>query len=260
MRRGLPKVSQSPFRNTMSPSKTLHLAIIPDGNRRWARSFALHPWKGHEKAIENFQKITQWCREDSRIGTLTVWCFSTENWKRDPDEISKLMTLLEDYLQRECRGFLEKKTRFLHSGRRDRIPSSLAQLIEDIEKETADQTEFTLHLAVDYGGKDEILRACEKLCHGSTPLTMTQQPLVSSRAESRDDTEDSIHPRLDHPELSDFDLIIRTSDEKRTSNFFLWQSTYAEWIFSPKLFPDFTIKDLKEAVEEFEKRKRRFGE
>lgn len=225
----------------MPQSKSLHIAIIPDGNRRWARRATLHPWKGHEKAIENFQNITQWCRDDPRIGILTVWCFSTENWKRDPEEIAKLMDLLEKYLQRERQGFLEKGTRFLHSGRKDRIPSSLAKLIKDIEKETADQTEFTLHLAVDYGGKDEILRACEKV-------------------KERDHiTEEQFRQHLDHPQLPDIDLIIRTSNEKRTSNFFLWQSTYAEWIFSPKLFPDFTIKDLKEAVEEFEKRKRRFG-
>lgn len=226
----------------MPKSDSLHLALIPDGNRRWARSFSLHPWKGHEKAIENFREITQWCRDDPHISTLTVWCFSTENWKRDPDEISKLMELLEDYLRRERQGFLEKKTRFLHSGRRDRIPSSLVKLIESVETETKDQMEFTLHLAVDYGGKDEILRACEKM-----------------KGKNRT-TEEQFRQYLDHPELSDIDLIIRTSDEKRTSNFFLWQSTYAEWIFSPKLFPDFMTKDLKEAVEEFKKRTRRFGE
>ncbi|OGJ57607.1 di-trans,poly-cis-decaprenylcistransferase [Candidatus Peribacteria bacterium RIFCSPHIGHO2_01_FULL_51_9] len=225
----------------MPKSEPLHLAIIPDGNRRWARSFALHPWKGHEKAIENFRGITQWCRDDPRIGTLTVWCFSTENWKRDPQEVSQLMHLLEEYLTQERRGFMEKKTRFLHSGRKDRIPSSLSQLIESVETETTNQREFTLHLAVDYGGKDEILRACEKV-------------------RERDHiTEEQFRQHLDHPELPDLDLIIRTADEKRTSNFFLWQSTYAEWIFSSKLFPDFTTKDLQEAVEEFEKRTRRFG-
>ena len=242
MHHGSLRASESPSRKTMPESNSLHIAIIPDGNRRWARGQSLNPWKGHEKAINNFREITPWCHDNPCIGILTVWCFSTENWKRDPDEISKLMALLENYLQKERRGFLEKKTRFLHSGRKDRIPSSLAKLIEDIEKETADQTEFTLHLAVDYGGKDEILRAFEKM------------------KGKNHSSEEEFRQYLDHPELPDIDLIIRTSNEKRTSNFFLWQSTYAEWIFSPKLFPDFTVDDLKEAVNEFEKRRRRFGE
>ncbi len=227
-------------------SARLHLAIIPDGNRRWARTQMLHPWKGHERAIENFRSITEWCRNDPRVGTLTVWCFSTENWKRDPEEISKLMTMLEDYLRKERKGFLEKKTRFVHSGRRDRIPPSLATLIAEVEEETKDQKEFTLHLAVDYGGKDEILRAIEKMKEGARP---------SSGAVP----EEYLRRYLDHPELPDIDLILRSSGEQRTSNFFLWQTTYAEWVFSEKLFPEINAKDIEGAVAELESRKRRFG-
>lgn len=219
----------------------MHIAIIPDGNRRWARTRTLLPWKGHERAVENFRTLTDWCRDDPRVHTLTVWCFSTENWKRDPKEISKLMGLLEDYLHKERDDFQRRKTRFCHSGRRDRIPPSLASLMADIERETAQFADFTLHLAVDYGGKDEVLRAIRKADHSSE---LTDEGLRSS---------------LDHPELSDLDLIIRTSGEQRTSNFFLWQSTYAEWIFTDKLFPDFGTDDLAGAIGEFEKRKRRFG-
>lgn len=220
--------------------RKLHLAIIPDGNRRWAKARILQPWKGHEKAIENFRSLTEWCRRNDRIGTLTVWCFSTENWKRDKTEVDELMKILEDYLRRERKGFIDERTRFIHSGREDRLPASLMALIREVEEETKDQTGFTLHLAVDYGGKDEILRAIQKI-------------------DPKNVTEESLRAAFDHPELPDMDIIIRTSGEYRTSNFFLWQSAYAEWIFSPKLFPDLNTDDLKEAVKEFDSRKRRFG-
>ncbi|MBM3227910.1 di-trans,poly-cis-decaprenylcistransferase [Candidatus Peribacteria bacterium] len=234
----------------MKQDQALHLAIIPDGNRRWARAQALHPWKGHERAIDNFRGITEWCRNDPRVSVLTVWCFSTENWKRAPEEIAKLMTMLEEYLRKERKGFLEKKTHFVHSGRRDRIPPSLAKLIAEVEEETKDQREFTLHLAVDYGGKDEILRAVSRYEEAKKRRNGDAPDLPE---------EDALRMYLDHPELPDIDLILRSSGEQRTSNFFLWQTTYAEWVFSEKLFPDITEKDLAEAVAELERRKRRFG-
>ena len=224
----------------MNDDKGIHLAIIPDGNRRWAKSRALNPWKGHEQAIENFKSITEWCRNDKRVSILTVWCFSTENWKRDRKEIDMLMEMLEDYLRKEQESFIENKTRFCHSGRKDRIPSSLAELIKEVEEKTADQTDFTLHLAVDYGGRDEIERAVDVI-------------LSSSKGDIE------IKDCFDHPELPDIDLIIRTSGEKRTSNFFLWQAAYAEWVFEDKLFPDFGIEDLEKAVSDYKHRGRRYG-
>jgi undecaprenyl diphosphate synthase len=224
-----------------STSGPLHLAVIPDGNRRWAREHQFKSvWKGHERAIENFRTLTDWCRKNPRIAVFTVWCFSTENWKRDPKEVAKLMGMLEDYLRKEQKGFLKRQTRFVHSGRRDRIPASLAKLIGETEELTKDQTAFTLHLAVDYGGKDEILRAMER---------------VRSAAKLPTD----IRPFLDHPELPDIDVILRSSGEMRTSNFFLWQTCYAEWVFSPKFFPDIDVTDLEATVREFDRRKRRFG-
>jgi undecaprenyl diphosphate synthase len=225
----------------MNSERPLHVAIIPDGNRRWAKKRALQPWKGHEQAVDNFRGLTEWCRKDPRVGVLTVWCFSTENWKRDPDEVAKLMTMLENYLKKERKGFLDEKTRFVHSGRKDRIPASLASVIAEVEEETKNQTDFTLHLAVDYGGQDELLRAIRKLKHPEHA------------------TEDMLREQFDHPDLPDIDLIVRTSGEQRTSNFFLWQSTYAEWCFVDKYFPDFTKDDLAGAVDDFAKRKRRFG-
>jgi len=224
----------------MTP-KDLHLAIIPDGNRRWAREHKFESvWKGHEKAVDNFETLSEWCRNDPRVSILTVWCFSTENWKRDPKEVSELMKLLETYLRREQKNFEKKKTRLVHSGRKDRIPSSLAKLIEESEKATKKYSDFTLHLAVDYGGKDEVVRAVNKL-HGKHA------------------TEENLREHFDHPELPDIDLVLRSSGEQRTSNFFLWQSAYAEWIFSPKYFPDIGTDDLDAALKEYEQRKRRFG-
>lgn len=243
--------------STISPHSTgLHLAIIPDGNRRWAREHTMEAvWKGHEKAVENFRTLTDWCRKDPRVAILTVWCFSTENWKRDPDEVTKLMTMLEDYLRREQKGFLDQQTRFVHSGRRDRIPASLKELIEETEELTRDQTGFTLHLAVDYGGKDEVLRAIVRARKDNPTYDIRPTSPVSEAMI----TDDQLRAFLDHPELPDIDLVLRSSGEQRTSNFFLWQSAYAEWIFSPKYFPDIGTEDLDEAVKEFERRKRRFG-
>lgn len=229
--------------------QSLHLAIIPDGNRRWARSRGLHPWDGHAKAIENFRALSDWCRENPRIPTLTIWCFSTENWKRDPKEVGKLMSLLEGYIRKNRADMAKQGTRFLHSGRTDRIPPSLAKAFREIAKETKDNTNFTLHLALDYGGKDEVIRAWNK--------AINEEP--GTRNQEREMGDDPIRPFLDHPELPDIDLIVRTSGEYRTSNFFLWQSTYAEWFFLEKHFPDLTITDLEETLQKFDERQRRFG-
>lgn len=226
----------------MPESRPLHLAVIPDGNRRWAREKGfMNVWKGHEVAVENFRTLTDWCRSDPRVSALTVWCFSTENWKRDKKEVDALMRMLEDYLTKEAKDLKEKKTRFVHSGRRDRIPASLKAIIEKTEEDTKNETGFTLHLAVDYGGKDEVTRAIGKM-KTTTHLT-----------------EEDVRRHLDHPEVADIDVILRSSGEQRTSNFFLWQAAYAEWVFSPKYFPDIGTADLDQALKEYDRRKRRFG-
>ena len=224
-----------------TPDSKLHIAIIPDGNRRWAKKRTLSPWKGHEKAIQNFKESLEWCYAQPEIGVLTIWCFSTENWKRSEKEIDKLMKILEEYLINQRGEFIEKGIRILHSGRKDRLPASLIKEISKLEEETKDNKECTLNLAIDYGGKDEILRAIKKS--------------ESDGIES----EDQLKKYLDQPDLQDPDLIIRTSGENRTSNFFLWQSAYAEWMFLPILFPDFGVKELEECVNTFKKRSRRFG-
>lgn len=238
----------------MTNAPPLHLALIPDGNRRWARAKGLHPWEGHAKAVENFRALSDWCRENPRIAVLTIWCFSTENWKRDPKEVSKLMGLLESYIRKNRADIKKQGTRFLHSGRTDRIPSSLAKAFKEIAEETKDNTNFTLHLALDYGGKDEILRAVSRMLQTTeraTSLPVRQAGLPTN--------EQRFRQFLDHPELPDIDIIVRTSGEYRTSNFFLWQSTYAEWFFLEKHFPELTTDDLADILKKFDERQRRFG-
>ncbi|TSC57991.1 MAG: undecaprenyl diphosphate synthase [Candidatus Peregrinibacteria bacterium Greene0416_19] len=226
---------------SMTPARALHLAIIPDGNRRWARERTLLPWKGHEKSGETFDRLVEWCRADGRIGVLTFWCFSTENWKRDPKEVAKLMELLEQSIRSKREKLIKNRIHLIRSGRTDRISPSLLEGLNELDRATATDPAMTLHLALDYGGKDEVTRAIWKLRDPTTA------------------TEDDIAAHLDHPELPPIDLIIRTSGEQRTSNFFLWQSAYAEWVFPPKYFPDFGPEDLKAAIDDFEGRKRRFG-
>ncbi len=225
----------------MSDDKLLHLAIIPDGNRRWAKARMLLPWNGHEKAVGNFRGLMEWCKKSGKIGVMTIWCFSTENWKRSDDEVRHLMEIFEGYLIRERESFTKENVRFVHSGRRDRIPASLKTLIEDIEAETRNNGPFVIHLAIDYGGRDAIVRAVKRLPAG-TELT-----------------EEVVRQSVDHPELPDIDVIIRTSGEQRVSNFFFFEAAYAEWFFLDKHFPDLTDSDLATVVDSVQSRKRRFG-
>lgn len=218
----------------------IHFAIIPDGNRRWAKERGLAPWKGHEKAIENFRAIAEDLRDTTKVSALTIWCFSTENWKRDKKEVDALMREFERYISGERDKLVKNDTRFVHSGRKDRIPATLRTLIEETEEATKNGKKFILHCALDYGGRDEIVRAAQKAGGGSV-------------------SEEALRAHLDHPELPDIDLIYRTSGEMRSSNFFLWQAAYAEWVYTDKYFPDITSADIEACLNEYESRKRRYG-
>jgi undecaprenyl diphosphate synthase len=224
----------------VSSNPAIHLAIIPDGNRRWAKKQLLKPWEGHQRALENSRDLIDWCRQNDQISILTLWGFSTENWNREPREVSALMSLFVKYLKDQQASLHQHQTRFIHSGRRDRIPKNLAQLITKIEEETKNYTKFTFHLAVDYGGRDEILRAVNKI---------KKQPV----------TAENFRQYLDHPELPDIDFVIRTSGEHRASGFFIWQAAYAEWCFETKPFPELKPDDLAQHFADFKKRHRRFG-
>lgn len=221
----------------------IHLAIIPDGNRRWAKKQLLKPWDGHRRALNNSRDLIEWCRQNPRVDILTFWGFSPENWDRAPEEINQLMQLFEEFLQKQRNQFVEQKTRLLHSGRTDRIPATLSNLINDIVEETKQNSAFTFHLALDYGGRDEIIRAVHRI----TPTELAGLNI------------DHFHDYLDQPDLPNIDLVIRTSGEYRTSGFFIWQTAYAEWIFESKLYPDITTKDLESYLIEYDNRHRRYG-
>lgn len=219
----------------------LHLAIICDGNRRWARAQGLLPWDGHRKGMDVIRPIIDWCHAHPRVGTLTFWAFSTENWDREKKEVAELMRLFERFMKEESPRLIEQGVRFLHAGRKDRIPASLAEMFRDAEEKTKDFTGFTVQLAIDHGGKDEIVRALQRVPPGTVI------------------TEDVIAAHLDHPDVPEIDFIIRTSGEQRTSGFALWRATYAEWFFPTYHFPDLTPDRLEEALAEYDGRKRRFG-
>lgn len=225
----------------MVKNSSLHVAIIPDGNRRWAKARKLRPWRGHEQAMENSRGVIDWAYQDPRVDYLTFWGFSTENWNRSEIEIRHLMAIYERFLRDEAAKFIEKQTRFVRTGRTDRIPASLNATIARLEQDTVDFDRFVLNFALDYGGKDEIVRAISRI------------PNV------HDVTEESFRSFLDHPEIPDIDIIIRTSGEQRLSNFFMWQGAYAELFFVNKLYPDFTSADLEQILDEYAQRQRRFG-
>jgi undecaprenyl diphosphate synthase len=217
-----------------------HVVIIPDGNRRWARERNLPVWEGHKKGLSRLEEIIPHLKETS-ITHLTVWGFSTDNWKRNEKEVQSLMHLFEHGLSKLAQKISDAEVSFHHIGRKDRLPKKLLDLITQIEEDTKHHTEQSVILALDYGGKDELLRAINKL-------------------ENKEHVEMSDIDRcLDTQRFPDPDLIIRTSGEQRLSGLMTWQSAHAELYFSPVLFPDFDIQQLTFALDEFSRRKRRFG-
>lgn len=221
-----------------------HVSLIPDGNRRWARRKMLKPWEGHYVAgkYENVKKILDEARKLG-IKYLSVWGFSTENWKREKKEIEEIFKIVKN-LVIECRkDAMKEKIRFVHVGRKDRLPHELLEEIKNLENETKEFEDFCVVLCLDYGGKDEIVRAVNKIVEKGKKVT-----------------EESFNSYLDTREIPEPDLIIRTGGEKRLSGFMPFQSVYSEIYFSEKYFPDFSPTDLRDAVEDFRKRKRNFGE
>lgn len=223
-----------------------HIAIIPDGNRRWARERNLPTFFGYKKGFDQSIEISKKARKLG-IKVLTFWAFSTENWQRPKEEISYLMKLYSQMIDKNLKMALEESIRIIHLGRKDRITKDLAEKIIQAEKKTINFDKHFLAIALDYGGKDELLRAIQRFKNSkSKPKSLDEENFNQFL-----DTKDLPYPNPD--------LIIRTSGEMRTSGFMLWQSAYSEWIFFPKYFPDFTSQDLEECVGEYTKRQRRFG-
>lgn len=222
----------------------LHVVIIPDGNRRWAKKKGLDELEGHKKsgAYENLKLLLDEARK-LKIKYFTLWGFSTENWKRARREIDALFELMNSLIKQIEPELIENKIRFRHFGRRDRLPKELVESIEKLEELTKNFSDFNLQICLDYGGRDEIVRALNKA-------------LKSGVTEVHEET---LNNYLDSAGIPDPDLIIRTSGEKRLSGFMPYQSVYSEFYFTDLHFPDFGPSELSEAVEEFSRRKRRLG-
>ena len=217
-----------------------HIAFIMDGNGRWAKQRGLDRPEGHKVGVKVFEDIANTCF-DIGLDAVTFYAFSTENWKRPPAEINVIMGLLGLYLDKCGPDLIRRKVRFRMLGDKDGLSASLRSKIDALEQATH-SFEKTLNVAINYGGRDEIVRACRLLCQSGEEITKES----ISRALY---TEDCIEP----------DMIIRTAGEKRLSNFLLWQSSYSELYFTDKLWPDFNDDDLCLAIEDYYSRRRKYG-
>lgn len=225
-----------------------HIAIIMDGNGRWAKKRGLPRSAGHMKGAQNFKKIVRYC-EEFGVRFVTVYAFSTENWKRPSDEVSALMKLFDDYLEEAFKDFTDEKTRLLFIGDRSVLTQNLIEKMERAEKLTEKNTGITLNIAINYGGRQEIISAVQKLC----------KECIEKKINPNNIDETLLSSYLYTAGQPDPDLIIRPSGEIRLSNFLLWQSAYSELWFDHILWPDFSKKDLEKAITDYINRNRRFG-
>ncbi len=218
-----------------------HIAIIMDGNGRWAKERGLNRTAGHEEGAKTVRKITQYC-SDIKVKYLTLYAFSTENWERPKLEVEFLMKLLEKYLKKELEVYLQNNIRFKAIGDLSRFSKSLQNTIFETQNKTANCSGLTQVLALNYGSKNEIIRAIKKL--NELNLEVTEQNFESC---------------LDTAGMGDVDVLIRTSGEVRLSNYLLWQNAYAEMFFTQTYWPDFNASELDDILSDFSKRERRFG-
>ena len=226
-----------------------HIAIIMDGNGRWAAQRGLPRMAGHTEGIKSVRDMINLCR-DLGIKALTIYAFSQENWKRPAAEINALMMLLERYLQMELEALIEKETRFRAIGRVNTLPESALAWVRKVERETAHFNKLNLTVALSYGGRSEIVDAVRRLAED-----------VKNDAVKPDQIdEDLLEGYLSTHGLPDPDLLIRTSGETRISNFLLWQLAYTEMYFTPTLWPDFRLHDALLALHDYQRRERRFGQ
>ncbi|MCP6718064.1 MAG: polyprenyl diphosphate synthase [Patescibacteria group bacterium] len=217
-----------------------HLGIILDGNRRWAKEKGLSAFEGHKEGLDNIKKVINWCKEKG-VKTLTLFVFSTENWKRPKKEINYLMKLVEK-MQSHFKEASKQDIKIKVIGQRDRLPKAVQLSIKKIEDLTKNNKAMTLNFALSYGGRAEIVEAVKNIIKQKIPVDKI--------------SEDDISQNL---WTSDLDLIIRTGKEQRISNFLIWQAAYSELYFFKKYWPDFNKKDLNRAISEYVKRQRRYG-
>lgn len=225
-----------------------HIAIIMDGNGRWAKKHKVPRSLGHKAGAETLKKV---CRHASKRGIkyITVYAFSTENWKREVEEVSAIMSLLLHYLKNAEEELGADKARIRIIGDKTPFSDEIKSEMERVERVTENNKDYNLTIALNYGGRDEICRAARSLA----------KKAANGEINPDDITEDMISSSLDTSVITDPDLIIRTSGEIRTSNYLLWQSAYSEYYFTNVLWPDFDGDELDKAILEFSRRKRRFG-
>ena len=225
-----------------------HVAIIMDGNGRWANARGLPRAAGHQAGAEAVRRTIRACMELG-IGYLTIYAFSSENWKRPAGEVDDLMGLMRFYIRKELRELAARGVCLRFIGDPGRMPEDIVELMNEAAALTQGNARLTFTVALSYGGRDELVRVARTLA----------QEAAAGRIEPESITEAMIEQSLDTAGLPDPDFILRTSGEQRLSNFLLWQSAYAEFVFTPVLWPDFGRADLEEAIEEFHSRDRRYG-
>jgi len=221
-------------------NRARHVAIIMDGNGRWAEHKNLKRVKGHEAGAKTVQEITEYCAKEESIERLTLYAFSTENWKRPRLEVEYLMKLLEKYLHNELDNYVQNNIKFEVIGDIRAFSKSLQKLLQELQDKTAHCDALVQSLALNYGAKDEILRALNKVKKYEGEIT---EEIFANALDCK----------------SDVDLLIRTGGDKRLSNFLLWQNAYAELFFTDTLWPDFSAQELEKIIKDFKKIERRFG-
>lgn len=225
-----------------------HLAIIMDGNRRWAKKHGLPAAAGHKQGAKNLEQI---CRDVKELGIqyLTLYAFSTENWQRPKEEVSTLMELLRSYLKDNLQELQKNNVKIVFIGERSMLDKDIVERMNDIEKQTSDNKDFTLCLAISYGSRQEIISAVRKAA----------QIVKSGDIDLQDIDEKLFSHLLYTKDIPDPDLLIRTSGEQRISNYLLWQIAYSELYFSDVMWPDFDRKELEKIIQNYYTRDRRYG-
>ncbi|WP_297574023.1 polyprenyl diphosphate synthase [uncultured Campylobacter sp.] len=218
-----------------------HLAIIMDGNRRWAKQKGFIQSKGHEMGANVVEDVVRFCL-DKKVETLTLYAFSIENWNRPKQEVKTLLLLLNKFLDTKKELFLKENIKFKPIGDIEELDEKLKEKLYDLQSSTKNNSKLNFNLAINYSAKNEIVRACNKVLQKGLAIN-----------------EQNISSHLDTAEFGDVDLLVRTGGEQRISNFLLWQSSYAEFEFTPTLWPDFGYEELDRLVKVYEKKSRRFG-
>ncbi|MDY4236465.1 MAG: polyprenyl diphosphate synthase [Bacilli bacterium] len=225
-------------------NKLNHLAIIVDGNGRWAKSIGKIRSYGHLKGYENLKKIINYVNDNLDIKYISLFVFSTENFKRSKDEVDYLMNLFKKGFKEEKDVYIKKNMKVVFSGKKEGLSKDIISIIEEVESSTKDNTGLVVNFCLNYGGRSEIVDACKKI--------------IDDKIDKNDITEDLFKDYL-YNKLPDIDLMIRTSGEQRISNFMLWSLSYSEFYFTKTYFPAFTTNELLEIIDDFNNRDRRYG-